>query len=247
MDGATLVGEYVFDADAWKRPGPGWDEAVLLDLLAALSTGECGLESAPRLVARLIPEAHVRMVEVLEVIPEGVFHRNPGSGADADFLTWVIGCLWNEGSRRELRDGHAVLRVRDAKGCTADVCLPVFYGDELQVVIACSIAADDGSRVLDLAARLTFVIHLMSSGAGQRQDGGPPDQGGHAPGGLSARQMMILEGMAEGLTNRQIAARIAYSESTVRLESMAIYRHFGVHSRHEAVAAARNAGGIRAS
>jgi LuxR family maltose regulon positive regulatory protein len=57
--------------------------------------------------------------------------------------------------------------------------------------------------------------------------------------GLTRRQRDILEGMAEGLTNRQIAARICFSESTVRLESMTIYRYFGVHSRMEAVAAAR--------
>lgn len=62
---------------------------------------------------------------------------------------------------------------------------------------------------------------------------------------ISPRQLAILQGMAEGLTNRQIAARICFSESTVRLESMAIYRHFGVHSRSQAVAAALASGVLK--
>jgi DNA-binding NarL/FixJ family response regulator len=44
------------------------------------------------------------------------------------------------------------------------------------------------------------------------------------------------------MTNREIAARICFSESTVRLESMAIHRILGVRSRGQAVAAARQAG-----
>jgi len=53
---------------------------------------------------------------------------------------------------------------------------------------------------------------------------------------------VILRAMAKGLTSRQIASRINFSESTVRMESMAIYRAYGVHSRVDAVAAARAAG-----
>jgi LuxR family maltose regulon positive regulatory protein len=52
----------------------------------------------------------------------------------------------------------------------------------------------------------------------------------------------ILRWMSEGMTNREIAARICFSESTVRLESMAIYRILGVRSRSQAVATARQAG-----
>ena len=59
---------------------------------------------------------------------------------------------------------------------------------------------------------------------------------------LTARQQAILMAMARGLTNRQIASRINFSESTVRMESLAIYRAYGVLSRAAAVAAARAAG-----
>ena len=52
---------------------------------------------------------------------------------------------------------------------------------------------------------------------------------------LSARQFRVLQMMAEGLTNAQIARRIGFSESTVRQETMAVFRFLQVHNRHEAV------------
>jgi DNA-binding CsgD family transcriptional regulator len=59
---------------------------------------------------------------------------------------------------------------------------------------------------------------------------------------LSERQARILEMMAHDLTMQQIASRIGYSDSTVRMESLAIYRALGVHDRHHAVEAAREFG-----
>lgn len=56
---------------------------------------------------------------------------------------------------------------------------------------------------------------------------------------LSPRQLRILELLADGLTNAQIAKRVKFSESTVRQETMAIYRYFAVPGRQEAVRRAR--------
>ncbi len=55
------------------------------------------------------------------------------------------------------------------------------------------------------------------------------------PTALSERQARILGLMAKGLTNSQISKRVGFSESTVRQETMAIYRYFGVGGRREAV------------
>lgn len=68
----------------------------------------------------------------------------------------------------------------------------------------------------------------------------PEDGAAHAsrrpaPGTLSDRQLRILGLMAKGLTNSQISKRVGFSESTVRQETMAIYRYFGVGGRREAV------------
>jgi DNA-binding CsgD family transcriptional regulator len=51
---------------------------------------------------------------------------------------------------------------------------------------------------------------------------------------LTARQTTILRLLADGLTNPQIAARIGFSDSTVRQETMAIYRFLGASGRREA-------------
>jgi DNA-binding CsgD family transcriptional regulator len=59
---------------------------------------------------------------------------------------------------------------------------------------------------------------------------------------LSERQQRILQMMADELTNPQIASRIGFSTSTVRMESLAIYRALGVHDRQHAVIAGRTLG-----
>lgn len=60
--------------------------------------------------------------------------------------------------------------------------------------------------------------------------------------GLSPRQHRILQLMAKGMTNGQIARVLAFSESTVRQETMAIYRALKVPGRTEAVATGRELG-----
>lgn len=62
---------------------------------------------------------------------------------------------------------------------------------------------------------------------------------------LTVRQRAVLNFMARGWTNERIAQAISFSHSTVRHDTMAIYRFFGVSNRHEAVEAARYAGFIK--
>ncbi len=50
---------------------------------------------------------------------------------------------------------------------------------------------------------------------------------------LSPRQIEVLKLMAKGLTNREIGEKLAFSTSTVRVETMAIYRLLDVKSRTE--------------
>jgi DNA-binding CsgD family transcriptional regulator len=59
---------------------------------------------------------------------------------------------------------------------------------------------------------------------------------------LTARRIEILRLMSIGLSNKAIAQRIGYSESTVRHESMAIYRILDVADRRTACLVARTRG-----
>jgi DNA-binding NarL/FixJ family response regulator len=52
---------------------------------------------------------------------------------------------------------------------------------------------------------------------------------------LTAREKEILQWMAEGLANKQIALRLAISEHTVKFHLSSLYAKFNVSSRTEAV------------
>lgn len=56
---------------------------------------------------------------------------------------------------------------------------------------------------------------------------------------LTERQTVVLEHICAGRTNAQIAHVVGFSESTVRQETMAIYRTLGVDGRGQAAAIAR--------
>jgi DNA-binding CsgD family transcriptional regulator len=59
---------------------------------------------------------------------------------------------------------------------------------------------------------------------------------------LTTRQVRILHLMADGLTNAEIAKIVLLSESTVRQESIRIFRILKCHTRSEAIVKARASG-----
>jgi DNA-binding CsgD family transcriptional regulator len=59
---------------------------------------------------------------------------------------------------------------------------------------------------------------------------------------LTERQLTVLRYLCQGYTNRQIAKRMGFSESTVRQDTMAIYASLGVHRRAEAIRTAVESG-----
>lgn len=70
-------------------------------------------------------------------------------------------------------------------------------------------------------------VHLRSRTAGATKDNTPH---------LSARELEVLVLIAQGLSNKQIAARLTVSAKTVMHHSTAIYRKLGVRGRAEATA-----------
>jgi LuxR family maltose regulon positive regulatory protein len=59
---------------------------------------------------------------------------------------------------------------------------------------------------------------------------------------LSERELEVLQLIAEGLTNPEIASRLFLALNTVKTHSSNIYSKLGVHSRTQAVARARALG-----
>jgi DNA-binding NarL/FixJ family response regulator len=58
----------------------------------------------------------------------------------------------------------------------------------------------------------------------------------------TARELDVLALLAEGLTNREIAARLFVSPKTVGIHVSSLHRRLDAHTRGEAVAAARRRG-----
>lgn len=82
----------------------------------------------------------------------------------------------------------------------------------------------------DLASD-TGAAPLQASGAG-----------GQAPALLTRRQELVLLELLDGLTNRQISAKLHLSEETVKNHVTAILRRFDVQTRTQAVLAAERHG-----
>jgi len=59
---------------------------------------------------------------------------------------------------------------------------------------------------------------------------------------LTQRQLQILRGMVEGKTNHDLAMDLGFSVSTIRHETMAIYKELAVSDRHEAARVAVSRG-----
>ena len=59
---------------------------------------------------------------------------------------------------------------------------------------------------------------------------------------LSERELDVLQLIAEGLTNREIASRLFLAVNTVKAHARNIYGKLGTHSRTQAVARARALG-----
>jgi LuxR family maltose regulon positive regulatory protein len=59
---------------------------------------------------------------------------------------------------------------------------------------------------------------------------------------LSERELEVLQLIAEGLTNQEIASRLFLALNTVKAHSRNIYGKLGVHSRTQAIARARALG-----
>ena len=87
---------------------------------------------------------------------------------------------------------------------------------------------DEEQRTLSLMGALWLeTLGVNSSANVGRASNADPDS-------LTPRQLNILQRMAEGKTNAEIAAELILSESSIRQETVRIYRALGVSSRQEA-------------
>lgn len=91
----------------------------------------------------------------------------------------------------------------------------------------------------------TYVLSTMAASIGRDQAGGLIENKETNGEELTSRQLRILELMADGMVNVEIARELMVSESTVRQETVRIYRALGVPNRFDASKKARALGLIK--
>lgn len=118
-------------------------------------------------------------------------------------------------------------------------CLPVSKGAEPTGCLI--INRQPGSKQVSIAdhamsaiAKIT-AIWIDSLGVTNHNGNSHPNTGSMpSPETLTDRQLTVLRLMAEGKTNAQIAQELILSESTIRQETVKVYRALSVGSRTEA-------------
>ena len=130
---------------------------------------------------------------------------------------------------------RAALSAYRTMGASYDVALT-------RLLIARALAADedDAAAAEETAAWRTLAELGAAPPPGTRAPSPAPPAG--LPGGLTAREAEILVAIAEGLSNRDVAARLVISEKTVARHLANIYAKLEVTSRTAAAAWAHRHG-----
>ena len=134
-----------------------------------------------------------------------------------------------------VREKQHIFETAKAGG-KALICVPLLR-DQLPVGVLC-LVLDPKTKTLPFAESLIPILSklgafILATLATQKNRSGNFDP--NATGDdLTSRQIQILELMAEGLVNVEIAGQLMLSESTIRQETVRIYRALGVPNRAEA-------------
>jgi DNA-binding CsgD family transcriptional regulator len=125
------------------------------------------------------------------------------------------------------------LNTKDGKNL---VCVPLLK-DQVPVGALCIVLESKtnqlpfGEGLIPIISKLgAFILATMASQPGVKGVIDPNSTGED----LTGRQIQILELMADGLVNVEIAGQMLLSESTIRQETVRIYRALGVPNRAEA-------------
>ena len=120
--------------------------------------------------------------------------------------------------------------------------------------IAGLIPKSSPGRIIEAAIRLILaggrylpdrVIDLASARSGLAPPPAPARSANSGAPRLTARQIDVIEAMAQGRTNKEIAREFGISPATVKAHAMAAFMALGVSTRAEAVARAQRLGLLR--
>jgi len=120
--------------------------------------------------------------------------------------------------------------------CVISSCEPMAHPHQSADIL------NDYSLALSLYVQPAPTSDSQSDHPPSRHFSEDPSHATVVPHQLTDRQLIVLQYLCQGFTNRQIATRMGFSESTVRQDTMAIYASLGVHRRAEAIRKALESG-----
>jgi DNA-binding CsgD family transcriptional regulator len=144
---------------------------------------------------------------------------------------------------RCIREKQHLFEVNTADGKSL-ICLPLLK-DQIPIGALCIVVDSKvkqlpfGHELVPIISKLgAYILSTMGSNPGTKA---PLDSNANGE-DLTSRQIQILEMIAEGLVNVEIARHMLLSESTIRQETVRIYRALGIHNRAEAAKKAKALG-----
>jgi two-component system, NarL family, nitrate/nitrite response regulator NarL len=153
-----------------------------------------------------------------------------------DVLVWDLG--WEPGARIETLS-HAV--DEGAPPVLALLPVPSLAAEVRAAGARALLSRNTGGP--QLAAAVTALSQgLLVFDPGMAPTSAQPSNSETIIESLSARELDVLRGMAEGLSNKQIARSLEISEHTIKFHVNAILGKLGAQSRTEAVVRATRAG-----
>ncbi len=217
-----------------------------LTLLEEAVSAITGAESAQDLCKRLvhadfaqggIKGAHIYSIDARSTLVELAGYGLPFAAPDSEFFIWdehpISDCVRNK-----------KLVCKDDKNQTL-VCLPLISsGVPTGALVVVCPPAIKMPTVSDNAVPLLSKLggYFLSTAGMTMNRGASLKSTSVTLEEITTRQVSILGLMADGLTNAEIASKVLLSESTVRQETIRIYRALAANGRLEAVAKARALG-----
>jgi two-component system, NarL family, response regulator YdfI len=193
------------------------------------------LIQAPSPVVKAGLNALLRAYPQIEVVEDISENAELSEGAQADSLPDVI--------LAEAEDGEAAEEVLEKAGSSVPVILLVrdppgtwASADRSRVR---AVLPDDASAA-QIAAAIEAVAVGLSVFDPETVEQLPPVRSangvrGRLPETLTPRELEVLRAMADGLANKEIAARLGVSENTVKFHVASVMGKLGASSRTEAV------------
>lgn len=161
----------------------------------------------------------------------------------------LVAAELNPGALRRLAEGCAVESGILLLACPAGLSSQIeeLFGRGLGTAQLDSDFSDEDFLAVLPAVAQGFVLRHASAGQGDSPAAGPRLAGAESPGSasLKLREAEVITLLAEGASNREIAAELGITENTVKFHLQSLYGKLGVSSRAGAVFAAMKRGELR--